>query len=166
MPSFFKDAVAHGEVITINKRRARCPDCVGREVPHARPSFVGRVGDHLGPRHADGGVRVQAPARLRGESSPSGSRLWSSAVLAGLFFVVAQAILGGVSWAAGAYLDFNPATVFWVTWLVVYAPLAVVFLVWVFDLDNLLQGLSVFVLYLILPVVIQWLLGFVVDWLR
>jgi hypothetical protein len=125
---------------------------------------VGHWGYHwLGNHDRTGGVRLQATARYEENPPLAGKRLWSRSALAGLFFVVLQSLLDGTSYAAGEFLGWNRDAVFWAAWLLVYAPLAVVFLVWVFDLDNLLQGLSVFVLFLILPLFIGLVLGFMLE---
>jgi hypothetical protein len=79
----------------------------------------------------------------------SSKLLWSGASVSAFGLLAMQAAINGI---AASPFDANASVVYGVLLVVVYVPMGIYLLTWCFDLDSLLHGLRVFVLFHVIPV--------------
>lgn len=101
---------------------------------------------------------------------------WTRSTFAALSLFVLTVAVVGVDYLLAELMGFPPGPVHFIM-LMVYAPAAVWLLFVMFAMDDLLGGLSVFVLYVFLPVAVlfvlnqvfglwEWMLAWVGGWLK
>jgi hypothetical protein len=103
------------------------------------------------------------------------SEFWTRSTFAALFLALMTVVAVGADYVLADNMGFPAGPVHLIV-LMAYAPAAVWLLFVMFALDDLMQGLSVFMLYIFVPVAVlfvlnvfglwQWMLDWVGSWLK